>query len=304
VRLCDRIETMKKKLGQSATNFDATQKILRAVTIGLFLVGAFLFNFHAPAPTYAGIGAAVLAMVLLTISYFRKRGHARGQSNELADLAQQMGWSLSEEDEYLLGNLWGFELSSDQPPSFVLSREGRFGREIADVLDPGPGRLSSGQEYEVRMFRFWQNEHDHSGQSGRKGSHFFPESGRLPAQTVIWFRSPQLSLPSFVMRPEHVVHKIGSAFGYQDIDFDSNRTAADFSKKYLLRGADEHAIRSLFKDNVLDFFATHPGKPVLEGRGDRLILYRPGQLIRPENISVFLEEGLEVFRLFVSSGHG
>ena len=154
------------------------------------------------------------------------------------------------------------------------------------------------------MFRFWQNERDQSGQSGRKGLQFFPESGRLPAQTVIWFRSTQLSLPSFVMRPEHVFHKIGSAFGYQDIDFESNRTAADFSKKYLLRGGDEHAIRSLFKDNVLDFFATHPGKLVLEGRDERLILYRPMQLIRPENISVFLEEGLEVFRLFVSSGHG
>jgi hypothetical protein len=115
-------------------------------------VAAALLQF--PSLTYTGIGAAGLAMLLLTISHFRKRGHARGQSNELADLAQQMGWSLSEEDEYLLGNLWGFELSSDQPPSFVLSREGRFGREIADVLDPGPGRLSSGQEYEVRMFRF------------------------------------------------------------------------------------------------------------------------------------------------------
>jgi hypothetical protein len=152
VRLCDRIETMKKKLGQSATTFDATQKILKAVYIGLLLVAAALLQF--PSLTYTGIGAAGLAMLLLTISHFRKRGHARGQSNELADLAQQMGWSLSEEDEYLLGNLWGFELSSDQPPSFVLSREGRFGREIADVLDPGPGRLSSGQEYEVRMFRF------------------------------------------------------------------------------------------------------------------------------------------------------
>ena len=205
---------MKKKLGQSATTFDATQKILRVVTIGLFLMAAALLQFPAPAPTYAGIGAAVLAMVLITISYFRKRGHARGQSNKLADLAQQMGWSLSEEDEYLLGNLWGFELSSDQPPSFVLSREGRFGREIADVIDPGPGRLSSGQEYEARMFRFWQNERDQSGQSGRKGLQFFPESGRLPAQTVIWFRLPQLSLPGFVMRPEHVFHKIGSAFGY------------------------------------------------------------------------------------------
>jgi hypothetical protein len=287
---------MRKKIGHASALFDATQKILVAVGLGLFLACALLLSISAD-DTSMGAGSVLfgLAMLCFPIVFFRERAQRRSQSRKLADLAQQMGWSFSDDDEDLLSNLWGFELSKET--------YGRVGREIADVLDPRPGRLASGQEYEVRMFRFWQDQPGYSHGTGKLQRKFFPQSGRLPAQTVIWFRSPQLSLPSFVMRPEHVVHKIGSAFGYQDIDFDSNRTAADFSKKYLLRGADEHAIRSLFKNDVLDFFATHPGKPVLEGRGDRLILYRPGQLIRPENISVFLEEGLEVFRLFVSSGH-
>ena len=288
---------MRKKIAYTSALFDATQKILVAVGLGSFLACALLLSISAD-DTSIGAGSVLfgLAMLCVPIVFFRERAHRRSQSSKLADLAQQMGWSFSDEDEDLLSNLWGFELSKET--------YWRVGREIADVLDPGPGRLASGQEYEVRMFRFWQDQPGYSHGTGKLQRKFFPQSGRLPAQTVIWFRSPQLSLPGFIMSPEHVFNKIGSVFGYQDIDFESNRIAADFSKTYLLRGGDEDAIRSLFKDNVLDFFATHSGKPVLEGQGDRLILYTPMQLIRPENIAVFLEEGLEVFRLFVSSRHG
>ena len=40
-------------------------------------------------------------------------------------------------------------------------------------------------------------------------------------QTVIHFRSDKLNLPCFNLRPESIFHKIGSVFGYQDIDFDN-----------------------------------------------------------------------------------
>ena len=46
---------------------------------------------------------------------------------------------------------------------------------------------------------------------------------RVIRQTVIYFRSPQLHLPEFALRPENLFHKMGAAFGYQDIDFDSHR---------------------------------------------------------------------------------
>ncbi len=66
-------------------------------------------------------------------------------------------------------------------------------------------------------------------------------------QTVLITPAPA-GLPSFQLRPENVFHKIGKAFGYQDIDFSSHPT---FSKRYLLRGNDEKAIRQAFTSPVM-----------------------------------------------------
>lgn len=89
-------------------------------------------------------------------------------------------------------------------------------------------------------------------------------------QTVISFQSPNLSLPNFELRPEHLFHKIGQALGYKDIDFDSHPV---FSKRFLLRGPDEATIREFFKPELLEFFESHQGVSV-EASGDRLIYYR------------------------------
>jgi hypothetical protein len=60
---------------------------------------------------------------------------------------------------------------------------------------------------------------------------------------VISFQSSLLSLPEFELRSENMFHKIGKAFGCQDINFESH---PEFSKRYLLRGADEEAVRTFF----------------------------------------------------------
>ncbi len=52
-------------------------------------------------------------------------------------------------------------------------------------------------------------------------------------QSVAFFRSADLRLPVFEMRPQSFFHGIGKLFGSQDIDFDSHPA---FSKAYLLRG--------------------------------------------------------------------
>ena len=117
-------------------------------------------------------------------------------------------------------------------------------------------------------------------------------------QSVICFQSPQLNLPKFQLCPEYFFHKIGSKLGSQDIDFESHPTAAEFSKKYLLRGKDEQTIRALFTDTVLTFFAAHPDKVCVEGSDDQLIWYQPGKIIEPEDIPAFMKEGFEVFRVF------
>ena len=110
-------------------------------------------------------------------------------------------------------------------------------------------------------------------------------------QSVISFQSPNLSLPEFELRPEHFFHKIGQAFGYKDIDFDSHPI---FSKRFLLRGPDEAAIREFFKPELLEFFESHQGVS-LEATGDRLIYYRARKRIKPEEVRSFMEEGFGVY---------
>jgi hypothetical protein len=120
------------------------------------------------------------------------------------------------------------------------------------------------------------------------------KSQHTDRQTVAAFYLPDAYLPLFALRPEHVFHKIGSAFCFQDIDFDHFPT---FSSSYLLRGEDERAVRELFNDNVLMFFESRPGLCV-EGADDWLIVYRARRRVSPEHLSTFLDEAFEVRGVF------
>ena len=117
---------------------------------------------------------------------------------------------------------------------------------------------------------------------------------RTHKQSVISFQSPHLSLPDFELRPEGMFHKIGQAFGYKDIDFDSN---SEFSKRYLLRGEDEPAIRDIFNPELLAMI-TSLHRVSVEASGDRLIFYRASKRIDPEEINACMDEGFRVFGLF------
>ena len=117
---------------------------------------------------------------------------------------------------------------------------------------------------------------------------------RSREQTVICFELAGSTLPAFALRPETVWNRMGAWLGSQDIDFES---APDFSSRYLLQGKDEAAVRSLFSDRVLAFYAARPGL-CTEGGGDRLIFYRADKRVKPEALSAFMDEGLEVLALF------
>ena len=197
---------------------------------------------------------------------------AEQRSKKFKNLAEQMGMEFSVEDEWDIGaSLSAFDLFWEA--------------DITNVLSGDSEQLGYGEAFEVRIL---ECAHDDGGDT-------------RVHQTVIYFRSPQLSLPRFGVRPEEWHHKLRSKLGYQDIDFESHPTAAEFSKKYLLRGEDEQTIRALFTDAVLTFFAAHPDKVCVEGSDDQLIWYQPGKIIEPEYIPAFMKEGFEVFRLFTSS---
>ena len=221
-------------------------------------------------PILWAIPLVIIGLILVGLLILRAQKLSEQRLKKLKDFAEQMGMEFSAKgDSALLESLSAFDLFDGS------------GVDITNVLHGDSEQLGYGEDFEVRILE-----------------HIYSSDETTCTQTVIYFRSPQLSLPDFSMRPEHFFHKIGSVLGYQDIDFESHPTAVEFSKKYLLRGKDEQTIRALFTDKVLTFFAAHPDKVCVEGSDDQLIWYQPEKIIEPEDIPAFMKEGFEVFRLF------
>jgi hypothetical protein len=112
--------------------------------------------------------------------------------------------------------------------------------------------------------------------------------------TVVLFESTQLSLPYFLLRPEGILHKMGSAFGDQDIDFEE---FPKFSRQYLLRGPEEQ-VRNVFNSNVLSYFDNDLGW-TLEGFETQLLVYRDTERVASkEEFQEFVQQARMIYQLF------
>ena len=113
-------------------------------------------------------------------------------------------------------------------------------------------------------------------------------------QTIVVVESSHLSLPSFLLTPENMFHKIGGLFGYDDIDFDSHPT---FSARYLLKGSDEAAIRDCFQDGVLAFYERQQ-QVCSEGIGSFLLYYKTRHSVAPTDWKQLMGAVLEAHEQF------
>ncbi len=120
---------------------------------------------------------------------------------------------------------------------------------------------------------------------------------RSHRQSVVSLHSPQIQCPDFTMRPEGMLDKIGSALGFQDIDFD---THPKFSKMFVLKSSNETATRAFFTAKVLEFFETKQGISVEAATGS-LFFYRPSRQIKPEEVKDYLAQAYEVFGTIVDA---
>ena len=111
-------------------------------------------------------------------------------------------------------------------------------------------------------------------------------------QSVVYFCSPKLDLPQFVLQPEKKFHQFGDL---QDIDFSSH---TKFSDDYLLQGNPEESVRNLFNDQLLDFFESKP-RLCVEGGANQMLFYRLNERVSPNNLNQFLEEGMQVLTKFI-----
>ncbi len=120
------------------------------------------------------------------------------------------------------------------------------------------------------------------------------DSSSTHRQTVVHFECDRLALPKFELRPEHLGHRLAKLFGYQDINFPES---PKFSKKYLLRGEDEPAIRDAFTADVLEHLESLDGLHVAGDRS-KLIVYRHDKRVRPAELDGFLREAFGIYSQF------
>lgn len=109
-------------------------------------------------------------------------------------------------------------------------------------------------------------------------------------QTLALIPRIDRAFPDFELAPENVLLKLAAAFGYQDIDFEGQE---EFSKRYVLRGTDEAAIRRAFAPGALAYLAERPGLSVEKG-DDALVVYRAHRRCPAEELRALLESAVEL----------
>ncbi len=111
-------------------------------------------------------------------------------------------------------------------------------------------------------------------------------------QTVALVHAPGLDLPAFSLEPESFLHRVGNLLGFDDIDFEDDR---EFSKKILLRGADEDAVREFMTPQrrraLLEF-----ADMCIEADGDDFLFYRRGRRSKPDRFKQMMEQALAIFK--------
>ena len=101
------------------------------------------------------------------------------------------------------------EISSDLKLSFYPDGKDSIFESISfGIFDYG--NVSNMMHGEVSNAEFAIFDHRYTSGSGENSSTY--------KQTAIYFNPTNLNLPRFTLSPENLLHKIGSAFGYQDID--------------------------------------------------------------------------------------
>ncbi len=108
--------------------------------------------------------------------------------------------------------------------------------------------------------------------------------------TISVIESEDLRCPSFSLRPENILDRIGGLLGFQDIDFESH---PKFSKLFVLKGPDAEAVRQFFKPALIEYFESVPGI-VVEANPGTMLIHR-SKLKKPQELKSLFAEAYEVY---------
>ena len=110
-------------------------------------------------------------------------------------------------------------------------------------------------------------------------------------QTVVLFHSPSINVPTFEIKPEGWFSRLGEMLGGQDIDF---ADSPEFSKKYVLTGNDEAAIRTFLRPDTLQLLAGLKNL-CLEVRPGSVMFWFDRRRISPLEFNTAFEQAFGVY---------
>ncbi len=209
--------------------------------------------------TIVGIVVFIAALAAMFAFFDRKRRDA------VLAVAQSMGLKFEAKADHLLGLEFG---------QLALFNKGHA-KKATNLLS------GAVEDIELRIF-----DYQYTIGGGRNSS--------THVQTVAVVTVRERNLPAFELRPEGLFHRIGQIFGYQDIDFADYPA---FSKRYLLRGADEQAIRSVFTGELIEYLEQRE-LICIEAVGQYLMVFRHGKRVKPDKLAAFVETAFEVATRF------
>lgn len=71
---------------------------------------------------------------------------------------------------------------------------------------------------------------------------------------------PLPGVPDLLIRPENILDKLGSALGFDDIDFES----AEFSRKFLVKSPDKRFAYDVITPRMMEFLLAAKGAPAID----------------------------------------
>lgn len=220
------------------------------------------------------MAAFIVALLILVVAGVALVKHARANKKRreaYRAVAEGMGWSYTERDPALIGpylQLPLFSTGNAHPAENVL--RGDFGSRPTAVF-----------------------EFAYTSGSGKNRSTL--------RQTIVHMQGPTAELPEFELRPQvKFVDALIKAFGYQDIEIAER---PEFTRRFVLRGPDEPAIRARFTERIIDAFEEIPGVCV-QAFGSHLFLYRMGQVVMPDALPEWLTHANDLLLAFEAEHDG
>jgi hypothetical protein len=185
----------------------------------------------------AGVLFLGLLFFLLYHYYEKKR------SEEMKEFALQQGYTFTMEPEI-----------DDGLKRFKLGRKGHS-HKLMNLIS----RSKRGEKVMVFDYQFIIG---------------YGKNQRFCRQTVIRLTAP--NIPVFILTRERFINKMAEKLGFQDIDFEEDKT---FSETFVLKGENEAAIRKQFTSAVRQE-ALADNTITIECNGDELLFYRPSKYVK------------------------